>query len=68
MRGWGPPDPQELRYRARLKLERAIAIRREALSLSMNIHREAFLADAVRLQAEAAALEHRATDLERGSG
>jgi hypothetical protein len=56
--------PADLRYRARLKLEEAIRVRRMAPSLSLIIQREMLLAEAARLQAEAEGLEAVAAQLE----
>jgi hypothetical protein len=59
------PLAKKLRTQSRYKLEEAILIRRMALALSPSIHREAMLAWAARLQAEAEALETEAAEVSR---
>jgi hypothetical protein len=56
--------PADLRYRARLKLEEAIRVRRTARSLSLIVQRERLLAEAAKLQAEAEGLEAVAAQME----
>jgi hypothetical protein len=63
--GFFRPTVKELRDGARRKFEQAIAIRRLSPSVSLDNHRRTFLADAVRLQAEAEAMEAEAAELER---
>ena len=60
--------PKDLRTRARYKLEEAASVVRLARTLSLATDREAFLADAARLQAEAEALEAEAAKLEARTG
>jgi hypothetical protein len=55
--------PADLRYRARLKFEEVIRVRHAAASLSLRVQREALLAEATRLQAEAEGLEAVAAQL-----
>jgi len=58
------PTLTELRQQARQKREEVIVIRRQAASLSLAKHRQAFLADAARLEMEADALEAEVAKLE----